>query len=331
MKPPAEPSADGAPAARLNAAPFLREIGRGRDGARGLSRERAAELMAAILDGALDDLALGAVLLALRMKGEEAEEIAGFLDALAPRLARAPACAPGWVVLPSYNGARSQANLVPLLALLLARRGLPVLVHGQDSEPAGVARPRVTTAQIFDLLGVEPCATMAEAGARAAAGVPARVALATFAPALARLVALRPVLGVRNVAHTLAKLVCPVSGHALLVSSYTHPAFGRLQAELFARSAMHAISLRGTDGEAVASARRAQAMDRWHNGVREVVMDPQTVAPTGADLPPPDAASTATWTRAVLAGERAAPPALLAQVEAIRTALLEDAPAGGPA
>jgi anthranilate phosphoribosyltransferase len=34
------------------------------------------------------------------------------------------------VVLPSYNGARRLPVLTPLLALLLAREGLPVLLHG---------------------------------------------------------------------------------------------------------------------------------------------------------------------------------------------------------
>jgi anthranilate phosphoribosyltransferase len=327
---PATVGSAGATArAPLDAAPFLREIGRGRDGARGLARERAQELMAAILDGAVSDLALGAILLALRMKGEEADEIAGFLDALAPRLARAPARAPAWIVLPSYNGARAQANLVPLLALLLARHGLPVLVHGQDSEPPAGARQRVTTAQILELLGIGACADMVQAGERVLHGQPARVGLATFAPALSRLLALRPVLGVRNVAHTLAKLVCPVTGPALLVSSYTHPAFGRLQAELFGRTGMHALSLRGTDGEAVASARRTQAVDHWRDGSCRTVIEARAVAPADSGLPATDAPSTAAWTRAVLSGTRAAPPALLAQVEAIRAAVGAADPAPG--
>jgi anthranilate phosphoribosyltransferase len=313
------PAPDLAPA--LHVAPYLREIGRGKDGARGLTQENARVLMAAMLDGQVSELALGAVLLALRMKGEEPAEIAGFLEALEARLRRAPARAPAWVVIPSYNGARTIANLAPLLALLLAREGIPVLVHGQESEPAAGARRRVTSEAIFEQLGLPACADMAAAGERAGAGLPAYVALATFAPALARLVALRPVLGVRNVAHTLAKLVRPVEGPALLVSSYTHPDFGRLQAELFGGGGWHAMSLRGTDGEAVLSARRAQGMDHWRDGQRRAIVVPQAVAPAGAALPAADAASTAQWTRAVLAGELAVPQALQEQARAIGAAL----------
>ena len=324
--PPAGPSgapADGSAArdAAFVVAPFLREIGRGKDGARALPRERARALMRAILDGQVDDLALGGVLLALRMKGETAGEIAGFLDALEPHLLRAPARSPGWVVIPSYNGARSVANLVPLLALLLARAGLPVLVHGQASEPSHAPRMRVSSADIFSALGVAPCPDVRAAGARAAAGEPVMAPLQGFAPALARLIALRPQLGVRNVAHTLVKLLRPVQGPSLLVSSYTHPAFGQLQAELFASTGAHAMSLRGTDGEAVVSARRAQAIELWRDGQCRTVTPAQAVAAAVTGLPAADAQATAQWTRAVLDGQEPVPAAVAAQVAAVRAAM----------
>jgi anthranilate phosphoribosyltransferase len=311
----------GTPSPTFAVAPYLREIGRGKDGARALDRGRARELMTAIVEGTISELALGAVLIALRMKGEATAEVAGFLDALEPHLERAAAAAPAWVVIPSYNGGRTAANLVPLLAMLLARAGLPVLVHGQASEPAAKARERVSSAEIFAALQVPSCATMGEARSRALAGLPAVVALQTFAPALARLVALRPVLGVRNVGHTLAKLVRPVAGASLLVTSYTHPDFGRLQAELFQASGMHAMTLRATDGEAVIGARRIHAIDHWRDGSCRTVVAGQSVAPAETGLPAPDAVSTAAWIREVLAGRTAAPAGLQTQVDAIAAAL----------
>jgi anthranilate phosphoribosyltransferase len=56
------------------------------------------------------------------------------------------------VVIPSYNGARQLPNLTPLLACLLAREGVPVLVHGMTHDPG-----RVTTAEIFSLMDVQAC------------------------------------------------------------------------------------------------------------------------------------------------------------------------------
>ncbi len=65
---------------------YIKEIGRGRDGARALKREQAADLMGQVLDGQVSDLEVGAFCLAMRIKGETAEEMAGFLDATHARL-----------------------------------------------------------------------------------------------------------------------------------------------------------------------------------------------------------------------------------------------------
>ncbi|MGZ3254996.1 MAG: DNA-binding protein YbiB, partial [Burkholderiaceae bacterium] len=125
------------------AARFIKEIGRGKDGARSLSRADACQLYTAMLDGRVSDLELGAILLAMRIKGESVEEIAGFLDAAETSFQKlkAPAGLYAPVLIPSYNGSRHMANLTPLLAMLLAREGVPVLVHGVLHDPN-----RITTA-----------------------------------------------------------------------------------------------------------------------------------------------------------------------------------------
>ncbi|WP_410505339.1 hypothetical protein [Klebsiella pneumoniae] len=56
-----------------------------------------------------------------------------------------PAGKPMPIVIPSYNGARKQANLTPLLAsCLLHKLGFPVVVHGVSHDPT-----RVLTETIF--------------------------------------------------------------------------------------------------------------------------------------------------------------------------------------
>ncbi|HXE77734.1 MAG TPA: DNA-binding protein YbiB, partial [Rhodanobacter sp.] len=102
---------------------YLKVIGRGKDGARALNREQAADLFGQVLDGAAGDLEVGAFCLAMRVKGETPAEMAGFLDATDARLNKLPATERPMVVLPSYNGARKLPLLTPLLALLLAREG----------------------------------------------------------------------------------------------------------------------------------------------------------------------------------------------------------------
>ena len=100
-------------------APYIREIGRGKEGARSLSVAQAFDLMSRLLDGQISDLELGGFALAMRVKGESPDELTAFVAAAQQRVMAMPA-ADRPIALPSYNGARKQPNLTPLLAALLA-------------------------------------------------------------------------------------------------------------------------------------------------------------------------------------------------------------------
>lgn len=69
----------------MNYAHFIRELGRGSEGARDLSLEEAQQLYGAMLDGGVPELELGAITIALRLKGESVDEMVGFLSALNER------------------------------------------------------------------------------------------------------------------------------------------------------------------------------------------------------------------------------------------------------
>lgn len=130
---------------------IVKEIGRGKNHARDLDQQTAYQLYQAMLDDQLDPLTLGAVLIALRIKGESDTEMLGFYRALQQKLPQlqVPAGLPLPVVIPSYNGARRQGNLTPLLALLLQKIGFPVFVHGIDHDPT-----RITSEAVFAALGI---------------------------------------------------------------------------------------------------------------------------------------------------------------------------------
>lgn len=307
----------------FSCATLMREIGRGKDGSRALNREQAHSLMAAILDGGVSDLELGAVLIALRMKGEVAAEIAGFLDAVDTRCATIKSGTDTPVViLPTYNGSRHAPNLVPLLAMTLARAGIPVLMHGQASDPAaqgaGSNKTRITTLEILQRLGISPSSSTSEASAQLTANKLAYVPLATACPGLARLVGLRRVLGVRNVSHTLAKLLRPVAGPSVLLSAYTHPEFGDMLGELFTLKPQPSLLMRGTEGEAVANVRRPQAIVEWLDGASTTVIETAAGSPPELpSLPDRDAGATADWIRAVQMGEQPLPEAIARQRDVI--------------
>ena len=79
----------------------LRQIGRGRDGARSLDEDEAHELMSQVLDGRVTDLELGAFVLAMRIKGESVAELRGFLRAAHERCLRIAEHARAWCCPPT--------------------------------------------------------------------------------------------------------------------------------------------------------------------------------------------------------------------------------------
>nr|WP_315491625.1 DNA-binding protein YbiB [uncultured Rhodoferax sp.] len=287
---------------------YIKEIGRGSQGARPLNREQAADLFGQVLDGAVTDLEVGAFCLAMRIKGETAQEMAGFLDATHQRLHRLPASTGRpTIVIPSYNGARKLPVLTPLLALLLAREGMPVLVHGTATESR-----RVYTSEVLLALAI-PAQTAIKS---IAPGTVAFVPTALLHGGLQRLLDVRRVVGLRNPAHSLVKLMSPVEGKSLLVSSYTHPEYAVSMAETLAVVKGNALLLRGTEGEAVADPRRTPKMQGFINGE---VVDQQAhqdgTLTTLPDLPPGlDAASTAAYIRCVLDGTQPVPTPIAQQV-----------------
>ena len=293
---------------------YLKEIGRGREGARALSREQARDLMGQVLDGQCTDLEVGAFCIGMRVKGETPAEMAGFLDAVHERMTRPAAATPlPVVVLPSYNGARKQPVLTPLLALLLARKGWPVLVHGMATE-----NRRISTENVFLALGQRAQA----ATEPIAPGQVHYVPTAALHPGLARLLDARRAIGLRNPAHSLVKLMNPVAGLALVVGSYTHPEYATSMRDTFLLTGQPAMLLRGTEGEPVADARRTPAMELVMNGEAEVVQPAQPGTLTDLPVLPDgiDADSTASYTLAVLMGQVPVPEPIWLQVERISRA-----------
>lgn len=286
---------------------YLKEIGRGKDGARSLTREQATDLFGQVLDGTVTDLEIGAFCLAMRIKGETAQEMAGFLDATHARMHCVPAGDTPIVSIPSYNGARKLPVLTPLLALLLAREGLPVLIHGTATESS-----RIFTSKVLEALDIPARAAIKPI----ANGTVAFVPTALLCPGLQRLLDVRRVVNLRNPAHSLVKLMNPCVGRSLIVSSYTHPEYAISMAETFTLMQSDALLLRGTEGEAVADPRRTPKMQAFVKGQATDLQAYQAgTLPTLPELPTViDADSTAAYICQVMNHEKPVPAPIAQQV-----------------
>lgn len=301
---------------KFHAAPFIREIGRGKKGARDLSRDDAHRLYTAMLNGEVSDLELGGLLIGMRIKGESVAEIAGFLDAaeaaFEPLQAPAGEFAP--IVIPSYNGSRQMPNLTPLLACLLAREGVPVLIHGMLTDPG-----RVTTAEILLQMAMAPATDPSAVSAGFASRTPVFMPIAALAPRLHKLLEIRRVLGLRNSTHTLVKIMQPFAQPALRLVSYTHPEYLTMLSDYFSTEAPAArgdvFLMRGTEGETVAHAKRAQAVTWFHDNRSLVLIEKQEPVDEFPPLPAAsDAQTTALWIREALDGRQPVPEPIAEQV-----------------
>ncbi|GAB3244992.1 DNA-binding protein YbiB [Chitinimonas naiadis] len=279
---------------------------------RHLSQDETRQLFAAMLDGGIPDLELGALLMAMRQKGEHAAELDGAAEALASRTMHLPSGDRPVVVLPSYGGARDVPNLTPLLALLLRRFDIPVLIHGELD-----GHGRVASVYVLRELGVMPVASLGRAEDALARDGLAFVPVGALAPGLAALLALRSRLGVRHLGHQVAKLLQPFDdARSLTVIGATHA--DRLEhfRQVCLTRRRRALVLMGTEGEPFAHPSHRPEIDLLCDGEQQVLFRAENSSfALPASLPAGlDAAATARWIEAALAGEVPLPTPILNQL-----------------
>jgi len=291
---------------------IIKEIGRGKNHARDLDQETAFQLYQKMLADEVGELELGGILIAMRIKGEAEEEMLGFYQAMQQQVMRlqAPQGRPMPVVLPSYNGARKQANLTPLLALLLARVGLPVVVHGVLDDST-----RVTSAETFRALGLPWSQDAAHAQQRLDNGETVFIPVNALSAPLDRQLGLRWRMGVRNSAHTLAKLATPFAEQDVLrIASVSHPEYVGRVASFFRQIGARGLLMHGTEGEAYANPQRCPQIHYIVDGEQQVLLERPAQDETPELPAAKDAETTARWTERCLAGEVAIPLAIQRQI-----------------
>ena len=297
----------------MDFAPIIKEIGRGAKGAKPLGEDAAEALFAHLLDDEVPDMELGAILLCMRVKGEAAEEIAGFKRAMDARTARIEVpSGPRCVLLPTYNGARKQANLMPLVARLLAQRGVPVLIQGRHDFDS-----RVSPFELLAALGIEAASRPEDAARELAQGGLACIRLESLNPGLAKLLSLRRRLGLRNSGHTLAKLLDPCPGRSVRVLALTHPEYFDRMTEQLRRESGYALLMRGTEGEAYAHPRRRPRLLGFFAGEARELFEREEGDPTREPGEACGVTENAALVQAMLEGQQAIPQPILDQVDAL--------------
>ena len=223
-------------------AQFVRILGKGKRGARNLTREEAREAMGMLLDGKVEDTQLGAFLMLLRHKEESPEELAGFTEAVRQRVQAPPiALDLDW---PSYAGKKRHLPWFLLAAKCLANNGVRILMHGGGAHTAG----RMYTEQLLDLLQIPLCRDWGAVGNALDQHQLAFFPLHDWAPQLQRMIDLRNTLGLRSPIHSLARVLNPLGARCGLQSIF-HPGYQAVHREASRLLGDHAVVIKGDGGE----------------------------------------------------------------------------------
>ena len=224
----------------MSLAEHVRTLGRGPGRSRSLTRGEAEAAMSEMLTDSAAPEAIGALLMLMRMKGETADEIAGFAAAAQAALPILPRVDLDW---PSYAAGRTRgAPWFLLSARLVADAGYRVLVHGWNGQDpkirAGLAEAGIgCAANLADLDGLLDQDRIAY------------LPLELAHPALLKLLRLREVLGLRSCVNTVCRMLNPARAGAC-VQGVFHPSYRLLQADAAALLGWQNLSvIKGGGGE----------------------------------------------------------------------------------
>ncbi len=259
-----------------------------------------------IMDGHATPAQSSALLVALRTRGETADEIVAAARALRERATTAVCSDPRTVDTCGTGGAgRDTFNISTAAAFVVAGAGVPVAKHGNRAVTS-----RSGSFDVLEALGVR-----IDLSVKAAAQVLAEVGIATFFaptahPAMRHLAAVRRELGVRTVMNCLGPLLNPLGVRNQLVGVYSEDLVLTLAHALRALDAERALVVHGSDGLDELTTTGPNAVAWLSDGVVEArTLDPAELGIPRArpeELAGGDAGENADILRAILDGEAGA-------------------------
>jgi anthranilate phosphoribosyltransferase len=269
-----------------------------------LRRDEATALLDALLDGAATDAQIAAALVALAVKGETVEELAGMAQAMRARAVRINSCHRLFIDTAGTGSSHAKTfNVSTAAAFVIAGAGLPVAKHGSRA-----ATSRAGSADVLAALGVNVAAAP-----EVTQDCLNQIGICfMFAPlyhgATARVASVRRELGVHTTFNLLGPLTNPAGAPRQLVGVWHAGLLEPLARALAALGTERAWVVHGADGlDEVTLADRTLVAEAFNGEVRMFDIGPEdfTFERTGLDaLRGGDAQANARIIREVLGGAR---------------------------
>jgi len=200
-------------------APYIRILGKGKNGSRGFTQQEAYDAMTMILRDEVAAEQLGAFLMLLRVKEETPEEVAGFVRAIRDFI-HSSSRSYADLDWSSYAGKRRHSPWYVLSALLLAANGIKVCMHGAEGHTAG----RMYTSEVLEPLGIKTCTTLNQAYQQIEQDNFCYMPLQTISQRLKDIIELRPLLGLRSPIHTVGRMINPLNAPCSIQAIF-HPGY----------------------------------------------------------------------------------------------------------
>lgn len=219
--------------------PFLHRVASGEN----LSAEEAHAAMSVLLEGGASEAQIAGFLVALRMKGETAPELAGFARAMRERVIFVDAGADVIDTCGTGGDGPNTFNISTAAALVMAGAGARVAKHGNRSISS-----QCGSADVLEALGVRISIAPAEA-AQAVREIGIGFLFApNLHPAMRHAQPVRRELKMRTVFNLLGPLANPARARAQLIGAPS-PRAAQLMAEALAELGTdHAFVVHGHDG-----------------------------------------------------------------------------------
>jgi anthranilate phosphoribosyltransferase len=243
-------------------AQYVRILGKGRKGSRGLTQEETYECFRMILNDEVTPEQLGAFLMLMRVKEETPEEVAGAVRAVRDYINVSDSGIRVDLDWSSYAGKRRHLPWFILTTLTLVENGNTVFMHGASGHTNG----RVYTKNVLNALGLEPCTSMEEARRHLEQDGFAYVDIEYMVPRLHQIIELRPFLGLRSPVHTIARMINPFNAPYLMQGIF-HPGYQptHQQAAMMLNQS-HMAVIKGDGGEIERNPDMECLVQSVHNG-----------------------------------------------------------------
>jgi anthranilate phosphoribosyltransferase len=266
-----------------------------------LDADEAAEAMRRVMAGEATPGQVGGLLMALRTKGETADEVEGFARTMLEFANPVQTPFPVVDVVGTGGDRSGTFNISTASAIVVAGAGVPVAKHGNRA-----ASSNCGSADVLEALGVTIDLDAAGVGSCLADVGVAFLFAPMFHPAMAHAGPVRRELRVPTVFNFLGPLTNPARPFAQAVGC-SDPRMLPLMAEVLARRGTRAVLFRGEDGLDELTTTGPSTVFRVADGeVHEGTLDPAELGfarVTIADLQGGDARSSAEIVRRLLAGE----------------------------